>query len=77
MARTIVDPYKESPTFLQSYNKRKGTNWDGNTLKDYVIMQQIPTEFSPGVVQMWNIWQPDGSWWYEMFTIPPLNRLEH
>ncbi|MGM0883351.1 MAG: Athe_2463 domain-containing protein [Bacillota bacterium] len=73
---SIVDPYKESPTFLQSYNKRKGTNWDGNTLKPYVIIQQVPTDFSPGVVQMWNIWTPDGSWWYEMFIIPPLNPLE-
>ncbi|WP_425414666.1 Athe_2463 domain-containing protein [Paenibacillus harenae] len=72
---SIVDPYKESPTFLQSYNKRKGTSWDGNTLKDYVIIQQMPTKFGPGVVQMWNIWQPDGSWWYEMFIIPPTEEL--
>jgi hypothetical protein len=72
----IVDPYKESPTFIQSYNKRTGEGWNGDTLKDYVIIQQIPTDFSPGIIQMWNIWQPDGSWWYEMFYIPPLNKLE-
>lgn len=72
----IVDPYKESPTFIQSYNKRTGKGWTGDTLKDYVIIQQVPTDFSPGIVQMWNIWQPDGSWWYEMFYIPPLNKLE-
>lgn len=66
----IVDPYKESPTFLQSYNKRTGKGWTGDTLLDYAIIQQKPTQFSPGVVQMWNIWAPDGSWWYEMFTIP-------
>ncbi|MDQ8732970.1 Athe_2463 domain-containing protein [Paenibacillus sp. LHD-38] len=72
----IVDPYKETPTFIQSYNKRTGKGWTGDTLIDYVIIQQIPTDFSPGIVQMWNIWQPDGSWWYEMFYIPPLNKLE-
>lgn len=69
------DPYNESPTFLQSYNKRKGTSWTGVTLKDYVIIQQRPTDFSPGVIQMWNEWTPDGSWWYEMFTIPPLKPI--
>lgn len=67
----MVDPYKESKTFLQSYNKRKGTNWTGYDLLDYAIIQQPRTNFSPGVVQMWNIWQPDGSWWYEMFVIKP------
>lgn len=73
---SIVDPYKESATFIESYNKRTGKGWTGDTLKDYVIIQQVPTDFSPGIVQMWNIWQPDGSWWYEMFYIPPLNKLE-
>ncbi|WP_414730963.1 Athe_2463 domain-containing protein [Bacillus sp. FJAT-28004] len=72
---SIVDPYRESPTFIQSYNKRTGKGWTGETLKEYVIIQQIPTDFSPGIVQMWNIWKPDGSWWYEMFYIPPLNKL--
>ncbi len=67
----MKDPYKESQTFLQSYNKRKGTNWTGYDLLDYAIIQQPRSEFSPGVVQMWNIWEPDGSWWYEMFDIPP------
>ncbi|WP_424767373.1 Athe_2463 domain-containing protein [Paenibacillus sp. sgz302251] len=72
----MVDPYKESATFLESYNKRKDPNWTGDTLLDYAIIQQRPTDFSPGVVQMWNIWQPDGSWWYEMFIIPPLKKIE-
>ncbi|CAM4415522.1 hypothetical protein FHS16_000985 [Paenibacillus endophyticus] len=67
----MTDPYGESKTFLQSYNKRRGTNWTGDTILDYAIIQQPRTQFSPGVVQMWNIWEPDGSWWYEMFTIPP------
>jgi len=64
------DPYGHSKTFLQSYNKLKGANWTADILLDYVIIQQARTKFSPGVVQMWNIWQPDGSWWYEVFTIP-------
>lgn len=72
----IVDPYKESPTFIQSYNNRTGKGWTGDILRDYVVIQQKPTDFSPGIIQMWNIWQPDGSWWYEMFYIPPLNKLE-
>ncbi|KRE35026.1 hypothetical protein ASG81_22360 [Paenibacillus sp. Soil522] len=66
----MTDPYGHSKTFLESYNKLKGTNWTGDTLLDYAIIQQARTKFSPGVVQMWNIWEPDGSWWYEMFTIP-------
>ncbi|RCW47447.1 CARDB protein [Paenibacillus prosopidis] len=66
----MKDPYGYSKTFLESYNKLKGTSWTGETLLDYVIIQQARTKFSPGVVQMWNIWQPDGSWWYEIFTIP-------
>jgi len=66
----MKDPYGHSKTFLESYNKLKGTNWTGDILLDYVIIQQARTKFSPGVVQMWNIWQPDGSWWYEVFTIP-------
>ncbi|WP_171056408.1 Athe_2463 domain-containing protein [Paenibacillus sinopodophylli] len=72
----IVDPYNEFPTFIQSYNKRTNNGWTGDTLKDYVVIQQIPTKFTPGVIQMWNIWQPDGSYWYEMFYIPPLDPLE-
>jgi hypothetical protein len=72
---TMIDPYHESETFIQSYNKRTGKGWTGDSLKPYVIFQQVPTDFSPGIVQMWNIWQPDGSWWYEMFEIPPLNPL--
>lgn len=66
----MIDPYGPSKTFLESYNKLKGTNWTGDTLLDYTIIQQARTKFSPGVVQMWNIWQPDGSWWYKIFTIP-------
>lgn len=65
-----ADPYGHSKTFLESYNKLKGTNWNADTLWDYVVIQQARTKFSPGVIQMWNIWQPDGSWWYEIFTIP-------
>ncbi|OMF23474.1 hypothetical protein BK133_24085 [Paenibacillus sp. FSL H8-0548] len=73
---SMYDPYNESPTFIQSYNKRTNKGWTGDTLKDYVVIQQIPTKFTPGVIQMWNIWQPDGSYWYEMFYIPPLAPLE-
>nr|MBC9204744.1 hypothetical protein [Paenibacillus sp. PL91] len=71
----MIDPYHESATFIQSYNNRTGKAWTGDSLKPYVIFQQVPTKFSPGVVQMWNIWQPDGSWWYEMFEIPALDPL--
>lgn len=69
--KDMKDPYGHSKTFLESYNKLKGTSWTGDTLLDYAIIQQARTKFSPGVVQMWNIWEPDGSWWYEVFTIPP------
>ncbi|WP_146022680.1 Athe_2463 domain-containing protein [Paenibacillus castaneae] len=69
--KDMIDPYGHSKTFLESYNKLKGANWTADTLLDYAIIQQARTKFSPGVVQMWNIWQPDGSWWYEVFTIPP------
>jgi hypothetical protein len=69
----MVDPYNKpsySTNFVTSYNALKGASWTGDILLDYAIIQQKPTDFSPGVVQMWSQYT-DGSWWYEIFTIKP------
>ena len=70
----MLDPYDRNKTFLQSYNRIKNTNWTGVTLLDYAIIQQAPSNFGPGIVQLWSQ-DSDGNWWYQMFDIPALKTI--
>ena len=71
----MLDPYDRNKTFLQSYNRIKNTSWTGVTLLDYAIIQQAPSSFGPGIVQLWSE-DSDGKWWYQMFDIPALKKIE-
>lgn len=71
----MLDPYDRNKTFLQSYNRIKKETWTGVTLLDYAIIQQAPSNFGPGIVQLWSQ-DSNGKWWYQMFDIPALRKIE-
>ena len=78
MLETMLDSYDQDNqkvpptgrTWLEAYNEITGKNWTGETLLDYVVINNFNSDFGQGSVTIWNIGL-DGNWWYQTFNIPP------
>jgi hypothetical protein len=48
--------------------------WTGEKLKDYLLIQSPPTDYSPGTCVGWHIYL--GKPWYQVFSIEPDKKLD-
>lgn len=74
-AQMICDrsEFNNDPNAAAWLDKLKWSGWNGEKLKDYLLIQSPPTEYAPGTCVGWHTYLDKV--WYQVFSIEPFKKL--